>query len=145
MSPNQGLKALLEGSNRNSDYETVSKFDNLIVESSGSTRRVQRAQEHRNPTSLRTLEPKLEEIKGEIEDRSCPPCSSSTTAGVPSDHRLKALQFAGPPPKGPTARRSAQGPTFCLRPDVLPKALRPTQGSTPYSRPDALLKARHSV
>ncbi|KAL0921784.1 hypothetical protein M5K25_008893 [Dendrobium thyrsiflorum] len=39
MSPNQGLKALLEGSNRNSDYQTVSKFDNLIVESSGSTRR----------------------------------------------------------------------------------------------------------
>ncbi|KAL0928251.1 hypothetical protein M5K25_000124 [Dendrobium thyrsiflorum] len=52
MSPNQGLKALLEGSNRNSDYQTVSNLDNLIVESSGSTRRVQRAQEHKNLTSL---------------------------------------------------------------------------------------------
>ncbi|KAL0924382.1 hypothetical protein M5K25_005204 [Dendrobium thyrsiflorum] len=121
MSPNQGLRALLEGSNRNSDYQTVSKFDNLIMESSDSTRRVQRAQEHRNPTSLshkivhqtihdqwiqyrpsvpnhsifpriygpchsrktinrapfhfekgRSPEPELEEIKGEIEDRSCP-------------------------------------------------------------------------
>ncbi|KAL0914564.1 hypothetical protein M5K25_014923 [Dendrobium thyrsiflorum] len=120
MSPNQGLKALLEGSNRNSDYQTVSKFDNLIVESSGSTRRIQRAQERRNPTFLsqkivhRTIhdqgiqyrpfvhnhspfpriygpchsrksinrasfllqkgprEPELEEIKGEIEDRSFP-------------------------------------------------------------------------
>ncbi|KAL0909087.1 hypothetical protein M5K25_023614 [Dendrobium thyrsiflorum] len=52
MSPDQGVKALLEGSNHNSDYQTVSKFDNLIVESSGSTRRIQRAQERRNPTSL---------------------------------------------------------------------------------------------
>ncbi|KAL0907111.1 hypothetical protein M5K25_025654 [Dendrobium thyrsiflorum] len=30
MSPDQGLEALLEGSNHNSDYQTVSKFDNLI-------------------------------------------------------------------------------------------------------------------
>ncbi|KAL0927153.1 hypothetical protein M5K25_001313 [Dendrobium thyrsiflorum] len=52
MSPDQGLKALLEGSNRNSDYQTVSKFGNLVVESSGSTRRIQRAQERRNPISL---------------------------------------------------------------------------------------------
>ncbi|KAL0909725.1 hypothetical protein M5K25_020618 [Dendrobium thyrsiflorum] len=53
MSPDQGLEALLEGSNHNSDYQTVSKFYDLIVESSGSTRQIQRAQEHRNPTSLR--------------------------------------------------------------------------------------------
>ncbi|KAL0924133.1 hypothetical protein M5K25_004940 [Dendrobium thyrsiflorum] len=159
MSPNQGLKALLEGSNRNSDYQTVSKFDNLIVESSGSTRRVQRAQEHRNPTSLsqkivhQTIhdqgiqyrpsipnhslfpriygpchskksinrapsllekepgEPEPKEIKGEIEDRSCPlapprppPELRRTTAIRPytsPDHHLKALHSAGPPPEGP--------------------------------------------
>ncbi|KAL0918029.1 hypothetical protein M5K25_013150 [Dendrobium thyrsiflorum] len=52
MSPNQGPKALLEGSNNNSDYQTVSKLDKLIVQSSGSMRRIQRAQERRIPTSL---------------------------------------------------------------------------------------------
>ncbi|KAL0905404.1 hypothetical protein M5K25_023823 [Dendrobium thyrsiflorum] len=53
MSPDQGPEALLEGSKRDSDYQTVSKLDKLIVEeSSGSTRRIQRAQEHRIPTSL---------------------------------------------------------------------------------------------
>ncbi|KAL0925919.1 hypothetical protein M5K25_004295 [Dendrobium thyrsiflorum] len=164
MSPDQGLEALLEGSNRNSGYQTVSKFDIHIVESSGSTRRVQRAQEHRNPTSLsqkivhrtirdqgvqywpsvhnypllpriynpchsrksinrapfllqrRTPEPELEEIKGEIEDRSYPlapprppPELRRTTTRrsyTPPDHRLKALLSAGPPPEGPTLRRT---------------------------------------
>ncbi|KAL0928344.1 hypothetical protein M5K25_000220 [Dendrobium thyrsiflorum] len=52
MSPDQGPEALFEGSKRNSGYQTVSKFDNLIVESSGSTRRIQRAQDRENPTSL---------------------------------------------------------------------------------------------
>ncbi|KAL0926148.1 hypothetical protein M5K25_004542 [Dendrobium thyrsiflorum] len=52
MSPNQGPKALLEVSNHDLDYQTISKVDKLIVESSGSTRRIQRAQEHRIPTSL---------------------------------------------------------------------------------------------
>ncbi|KAL0904593.1 hypothetical protein M5K25_026721 [Dendrobium thyrsiflorum] len=46
MSPNQGPEALLEGSNHNLSYQTVSKCDVLIVESSGSTRRIQRAQDH---------------------------------------------------------------------------------------------------
>ncbi|KAL0905638.1 hypothetical protein M5K25_024073 [Dendrobium thyrsiflorum] len=52
MSPDQGSEALLEGSSHNSDYQTISKLDDLIVESSGSTRRIQRAQEHRIPASL---------------------------------------------------------------------------------------------
>ncbi|KAL0928370.1 hypothetical protein M5K25_000246 [Dendrobium thyrsiflorum] len=45
MSPNQGPEALLEGSNHNLSYQTVCKWDVLIVESSGSTRRIQRAQD----------------------------------------------------------------------------------------------------
>ncbi|KAL0927690.1 hypothetical protein M5K25_001889 [Dendrobium thyrsiflorum] len=52
MSPNRGPEALLEVSNHDLDYQTISKLDKLIVESSGSTRRIQRAQEHRIPTSL---------------------------------------------------------------------------------------------
>ncbi|KAL0926425.1 hypothetical protein M5K25_002658 [Dendrobium thyrsiflorum] len=52
MSPNQGPEALLEVSNHDLDYQTISKLDKLIVESSGSTRRIQRAQESRIPTSL---------------------------------------------------------------------------------------------
>ncbi|KAL0909507.1 hypothetical protein M5K25_020381 [Dendrobium thyrsiflorum] len=150
MSPNQGLKALLEGSNRNSDYQTVSKFDNLIVESSGSTRRVQRAQERRNTTSLsqkivhRTVydqgiqyRPSSQSLKR--------PRERSKTALAPLlllDHRRST---AGPPPKGPTARRPAQGLTFYLRLDVLLKAGLAAQGQTSCSRPDALLKARRSA
>ncbi|KAL0912849.1 hypothetical protein M5K25_016261 [Dendrobium thyrsiflorum] len=164
MCTDQGLEALLKGSNRNSDYQTVSKCDNLIVESSGSTRRVQRAQDRKNPTSLsqeivhRTVhdqgiqyrpsvhnhslfpriyspchsrktinrapfhlekgsgEPEPKEIKGEIEDRSCPlapprplPELRRTTAIRPytsPDHHLKALHFAGPPLEGPTLHRT---------------------------------------
>ncbi|KAL0917286.1 hypothetical protein M5K25_012337 [Dendrobium thyrsiflorum] len=52
MGPNQGPKVLLEGSNHNLDSQMISKLDKLIVESSGSTRRIQRAQEHRILTSL---------------------------------------------------------------------------------------------
>ncbi|KAL0924926.1 hypothetical protein M5K25_005787 [Dendrobium thyrsiflorum] len=52
MSPDQGSEALFRGSKRNSGYQTVSKFYNLIVESSGSTRRIQRAQDRKNPTSV---------------------------------------------------------------------------------------------
>ncbi|KAL0922102.1 hypothetical protein M5K25_006064 [Dendrobium thyrsiflorum] len=198
MSPDQGPEALFEGSKRNSGYQTVSKFYNFIVESSGSTRRIQRAQDRENPTSLsqeivhrtvydqrvqyrpsvhnypllpriynpchsrktinrapfhlekRTLEQKLEEIKGEIEDRSCPlapprpppdhrlkvlhsaepppegPTLRRTTSQrpyTPPDHHLKALLSAGPPPEVPTFRRTTtQGQTICLRLDVLPKA-----------------------
>ncbi|KAL0917692.1 hypothetical protein M5K25_012772 [Dendrobium thyrsiflorum] len=153
MSPNQGLKALLEGSNRNLDYQTVSKFDNLIVKSSGSTRRVQRAQEHRNTTSLsqkivhqtihdqgiqyrpsvpnHSLFPRIygpchsiKSInrapflleKGPESQSSKRPRERSKTALAPlllldhrrssPNHRLKALQFAKPPPEGPTVRRT---------------------------------------
>ncbi|KAL0913989.1 hypothetical protein M5K25_017484 [Dendrobium thyrsiflorum] len=131
MSPDEGSEALLEDSNHNSDYQTISKLDNLIVELSGSTRRIQRAQEHRILTSLsqkiihRTVHdqgiqhrpsirttphlppiykschsrksinrapfllekgPKLEGIKKGSET-AFGPCSSSTTAGVLSNHR----------------------------------------------------------
>ncbi|PKU73368.1 hypothetical protein MA16_Dca026387 [Dendrobium catenatum] len=53
MGPNNGSKVLLEGSNRNLSYQTDSDFDELILESKGSMRRIQRAQDHRIPTSLR--------------------------------------------------------------------------------------------
>ncbi|KAL0905380.1 hypothetical protein M5K25_023795 [Dendrobium thyrsiflorum] len=52
MSPNQGPEALLEGSNHNLDYQTVSKLDKLIFESSGSTRQIQQTQEHIILTTL---------------------------------------------------------------------------------------------
>ncbi|KAL0916099.1 hypothetical protein M5K25_013581 [Dendrobium thyrsiflorum] len=166
MSPDQGPEALLDGSNHNSDYQTVSKFDNLIIESSVSTRRIQRAQEHRNPTFLSqkivhrtihdqwiqyqpTLDPKLQEIKREIEDRSCP------LAPPRPPPELRRTTSAGPLPEEPTlhsrpdvlpkAQRSAQSQTFCSRPDVLLKARRSAQGQTLYSRPDILLKARRSA
>ncbi|KAL0905337.1 hypothetical protein M5K25_023749 [Dendrobium thyrsiflorum] len=154
--PNQGLKALLEGSNRNLDYQTVSKFDNLIVESSDSTRRVQRAQERRNPTSLSQKIVHRTVYDQGIHYRPSSPISSSkgtqsqslkrsrersktalaplllldhrrSSAEPPPDHRLKALHSAGPPPKGPTALQSA-GP--------------PTEGPTLHSRTDILPKAR---
>ncbi|KAL0909375.1 hypothetical protein M5K25_020237 [Dendrobium thyrsiflorum] len=83
------------------------------------------------------------------------------SAGPPPNHHLKALHSAGPQPKalrsaqGQTscsrpdlllkARHPAQGLTCCLRPDVPPKALRSAQGPTFYLRPYALLKARRST
>ncbi|KAL0916703.1 hypothetical protein M5K25_014232 [Dendrobium thyrsiflorum] len=111
MSPDQGPEALFEGSKRNSGYQTVSKFYNLIVESSDSTRRIQRAQDRENPTSLsqeivhRTVydqrDPRLKESK-ETQDRSC----TLAPPRPPPDHRSKALHFAGPPLEGPTLRRT---------------------------------------
>ncbi|KAL0905624.1 hypothetical protein M5K25_024059 [Dendrobium thyrsiflorum] len=143
MSPDQGLEALLEGSNHNSDYQTVSKFDNLIFESSGSTRRVQRAQERRNPTSLsqkivhRTVYDQGIQYRPSVQNHSLfpriyGPCHSrksinrapfllqrgpesqslkrsrerSKTVLAPLlllDHRWSS---AGPPPEGPTVRRT---------------------------------------
>ncbi|KAL0907253.1 hypothetical protein M5K25_025811 [Dendrobium thyrsiflorum] len=143
MSPDQGSKALLEGSNHNSDYQTISKLDNLIVESSGSTRRTQRAQEHKILTSLsqkiiHRTDPSLKESR-ERSETALAPCSSSTTAGVlpnhrrtttrrpdvlpdhhpkarrSADHHPKARRSAGPPPEGPTFCRTTD-----RRPDVLP-------------------------
>ncbi|KAL0918333.1 hypothetical protein M5K25_010337 [Dendrobium thyrsiflorum] len=40
MSPDQGPEALSEGSNHNSDYQTIPKLDNLIVKSSGLMREI---------------------------------------------------------------------------------------------------------
>ncbi|KAL0915266.1 hypothetical protein M5K25_015669 [Dendrobium thyrsiflorum] len=45
-------EAHLEGSNHNLDYQTVSNYDVLIVKSSGSTRRIQRAQDRQNLISI---------------------------------------------------------------------------------------------
>ncbi|KAL0904936.1 hypothetical protein M5K25_027100 [Dendrobium thyrsiflorum] len=53
MGPNQRLEALLEGSNNNLDYQMVYKRVMLIIESSGSTRRIQRAQDCQILISLR--------------------------------------------------------------------------------------------
>ncbi|KAL0909058.1 hypothetical protein M5K25_023580 [Dendrobium thyrsiflorum] len=110
MSPNQGPEALLGVSNHNLDCQTVSKLDKLIIESSGSTRQIQRAQERRIPTSLsqeiiyRTdhdqgdqyrpaliLLEKGPKARGEEEKkrrREEGGDSSSTAAGVPTDRHL---------------------------------------------------------
>ncbi|KAL0920520.1 hypothetical protein M5K25_009660 [Dendrobium thyrsiflorum] len=132
MSPDQGSEALLEGSNHNSDYQTISKLDDLIVESSGSTRQLQRAQEHRIPTSLSQKKPHFS-LKNdprtslkESRERSKtalaplllldhrrssaepPPdhhLKAIRSAEPPPDHHLKALRFAGPSPEGPTFHR----------------------------------------
>ncbi|KAL0917046.1 hypothetical protein M5K25_012086 [Dendrobium thyrsiflorum] len=143
MSPDQGLEALLEGSNRNSDYQTVSKFDNLIVESSGSTRRVQRAQERKNPTSLsqkivhQTVYDQGIQYRPSVHNHSLfpriySPCHSRKSINRARFHLEKGTQsqslkrrrersktalaplllldhcrnFAGPPPEGPTLRRT---------------------------------------
>ncbi|KAL0927456.1 hypothetical protein M5K25_001626 [Dendrobium thyrsiflorum] len=95
MSPNQGPEALLEGSNHNLSYQT----DVLIVESSGSTRRIQRAQDRqilislRHPNVHRTSphfskkgDPRQEEKKKKRrEEGKEGRDSSSTTAGFSSD------------------------------------------------------------
>ncbi|KAL0928044.1 hypothetical protein M5K25_002279 [Dendrobium thyrsiflorum] len=163
MSPNKGPEALLEGSNHDLDYQTVSKLDKIIVESSGSTRRIQRAKEHRIPTSLSQKIIHRTVYDQRIQHRP----SIRTTPHLPliykPCHSRKSINRAPPPPEGPTscrtiawrpdvppdhhlkARRSAQGPTLCPRPDVLSKARRPAQGPTLCSRPDALLKARRSA
>ncbi|KAL0917027.1 hypothetical protein M5K25_012067 [Dendrobium thyrsiflorum] len=86
MNPNQGPEALLEGSNHNLDCQTAFKLDKLIVESSGSTRRIQRAQEHRIPTSLRTLSKKQEARREE---------EKGGRKKLLLDHRRSS---AGPPP-----------------------------------------------
>ncbi|KAL0912831.1 hypothetical protein M5K25_016240 [Dendrobium thyrsiflorum] len=89
MSPNKGPEALLVGSNHNLSYQTVSKWDVLIVESSGSTRRIQRAQEKKKK--------RREEGK---EGRN----SSSTTAGFSSDAGILS-EFQITPEFCPTSKR----------------------------------------
>ncbi|KAL0911342.1 hypothetical protein M5K25_019476 [Dendrobium thyrsiflorum] len=53
-----------------------------------------------------TLDPKLEGIKREIEDPLLLLDHRQSYAEPPPDHHLKALHSAGPPPKGPTLRRT---------------------------------------
>ncbi|KAL0909264.1 hypothetical protein M5K25_020113 [Dendrobium thyrsiflorum] len=94
MSPNQGPKALLEVSNHDLDYQTISKVDKLIVESSCSTRRIQRAQEHRIPTSLKPSfslkrDPREEEKKRRREEEK-----EGGKKKLLLDHRRSS---AGPP------------------------------------------------
>ncbi|KAL0913084.1 hypothetical protein M5K25_016516, partial [Dendrobium thyrsiflorum] len=105
MSPYQGPEALLEVRKSSIKPSTIKGFNiesiqnhsffPLIYSPCHSRKSINRA-----PFLLQkgTLEPELEEIKGEIEDCSCP----LAPPRPPPDHRLKALQFAGPPPKGPT-------------------------------------------
>ncbi|KAL0923738.1 hypothetical protein M5K25_007808 [Dendrobium thyrsiflorum] len=145
---------------------------------SANLHRIERLDET-NLTSPRTQksdiskspEPELEEIKGEIEDRSCPlapprppPDHRSKAlhfAGPPPDHQPKALHSAGPPAEGPTLRRTTagppaegptlrrttagpppEGPTLRSRPEVQPKALHPAQGPKFSLRPYSPFKAR---
>ncbi|KAL0917106.1 hypothetical protein M5K25_012153 [Dendrobium thyrsiflorum] len=175
MSPNQGLKALLEGSNHNSDYQTVSKCDNLIVESSGSTRRVQRAQERRNPTSLsqeivhRTVHDQGIQYRPSVPNHSLfpriyGPCHSRKTINRAPFHLEKG-------PGEPSLKRSRERSKTALAPLLLldhrrnfagppskgPTALHsagpPPKGLTvrrtttrrPYTPPDHRLKALQSA
>ncbi|KAL0913882.1 hypothetical protein M5K25_017374 [Dendrobium thyrsiflorum] len=155
MSPDQGSEALFEGSKRNSGYQTVSKFYNLIVESSGSTRRIQRAQDRKNPTSVgqeivhrtihdqgvqyRPSDPRLKESK-ETQDRSC----TLAPPRPPPDHRSKALHFVGPPAEGPTLGRTTAGPPAegpilsrtTAGPPVEGPTLCRTTSRRPYTSPD---------
>ncbi|KAL0909603.1 hypothetical protein M5K25_020487 [Dendrobium thyrsiflorum] len=127
MGPNQRPKSRLEGSNHNLDYQTIPERDMLIFKSSGSTRRIQQAQDHQIPIS-------------------------STTTGFPHSHRLTSYLTTT---QGQTlcsrldillrARRSAQGQTLCSRPDIMLRARRSAQGQTLCSRSDILLKARRSA
>ncbi|KAL0908180.1 hypothetical protein M5K25_022657 [Dendrobium thyrsiflorum] len=147
MSPDQAPEALTEGSKRNSGYQTVSKFYNLIVESSGSTRRIQRAQDRENPTSVgqdiihrtihdqgvqyRPSDPRLKESK-ETQDRSC----TLAPPRPPPDHQQKALHFAGPPPDHQPKALYSAGPP----PDHQQKALH-FAGPPPDHQPKALYSA----
>ncbi|KAL0917155.1 hypothetical protein M5K25_012202 [Dendrobium thyrsiflorum] len=102
MGPNQGPEALLEGSKRNSDYQTVSKLDKLIVESSGSTRRIQRAQERRNPTSLsqkivyRTVHDQGIQYRPSVHNLSLLPRIYSPCHSIKSINRAPFLLQKGP-------------------------------------------------
>ncbi|KAL0926380.1 hypothetical protein M5K25_002604 [Dendrobium thyrsiflorum] len=160
MSPDQGPEALLEGSNHHSDYQTVSKFDNLIVESSGSTRRVQRAQERRNPTSLtqkivrRTVYDQGIQYRPSVHNHSLfsriyGPCHSRKIINRTQSQSLKRSKERSKTALAPLLlldhRRSSAEPP----PDHHLKALQSTgpppkgpTGPTPHSRTDVLLKAR---
>ncbi|KAL0909216.1 hypothetical protein M5K25_020063 [Dendrobium thyrsiflorum] len=113
MSPNQGPEALLEVSNHDLDYQTIFKVDKLIVESSGSTRRIQRAQEHRIPTSLsqkiihRTVHDQGNRYRPDLkqEERK----RRGGRKKLLLDHRRS---FAGPPPDAGVLPDSHLTPEF---------------------------------
>ncbi|KAL0910448.1 hypothetical protein M5K25_021434 [Dendrobium thyrsiflorum] len=166
MSPDQGLEALLEGSNHNSDYQTVSKFDNLISPISSSkgarSQSLKRSRE-RSKTALAPLL-LLDHRRTTARRPYISPDHRRTTSRrpyTPPDHQPKALHFAGPPAEGPTLRRTTagppaegptlrrttagpppEGPTLRSRPEVQPKALHPAQGPKFSLRPYSPFKAR---
>ncbi|PKU71670.1 hypothetical protein MA16_Dca004512 [Dendrobium catenatum] len=94
MSLNQGFKAPLEGSNRNLSYQTVSDFNELILESKGSTRRIQRAQDHQIPTSLRpsnvqrTVHDQRIRYRPSIQTTPCLPLISRLFTGYATPEKL---------------------------------------------------------
>ncbi|KAL0911348.1 hypothetical protein M5K25_019482 [Dendrobium thyrsiflorum] len=140
MSLDQAPEALSEGSKRNLGYQTVSKFYNLIVESSGSTRRIQRAQDRENPTSVgqdivhRTIHDQGVQYRPSVHNypllpRIYNPCHSRKTInrapfhlekgpkaqGIKGDsrsllHPCSSSTTAGPPLEGPSLRRTTAGP-----------------------------------
>ncbi|KAL0924613.1 hypothetical protein M5K25_005457 [Dendrobium thyrsiflorum] len=94
-------------------------------------------------------DPRLKESK-ETQDRSC----TLAPPRPPPDHQSKALHFAGPPPEGPSLRRTTSRRPY-TSPDHHLKALHfagpPSEGSSlrrttsrrPYTSPDHHLKALH--
>ncbi|KAL0916064.1 hypothetical protein M5K25_013547 [Dendrobium thyrsiflorum] len=144
-------EALDEGSNHNLDYQMISKHNKLKVESSGSTRRIQRTQEHRILTSL------TQGTKREIGDRSSllapprpPPEFYRTTVGPPPDtevlpdHHLRHVVLLDhhirPDVLLDHHLRPDILPDHHLRPDILPDChLRPDILPDHHLRPDVLL------
>ncbi|KAL0904850.1 hypothetical protein M5K25_027007 [Dendrobium thyrsiflorum] len=158
MSPDQGLEALLEGSKRNSDYQMVSKLDKLIVESSGSLRRIQRAQERRNPTSLsqkivhRTIHDQGIQYRPSVHNHSLFPRIYGPCHSRKSINRAPILLEKGP--QSQSLKRSRERSKTALAPLLLLDHRRssagpPPEGSTvrrtttgrPYISPDHRLKA----
>ncbi|KAL0926725.1 hypothetical protein M5K25_002970 [Dendrobium thyrsiflorum] len=142
MSPNQGPEALDERSNHNSDYQTVSKLENLIIESSDPTRRIQRAQEHKIPTPLsqkiihRTVHMQGIQHRPSIQITLKSPLifllftESSKISRAPTPPPANCRTTAGPPPGGPTPPpgcRTFTWPTTTVLPTSVTKSwsLRP--------------------
>ncbi|KAL0913607.1 hypothetical protein M5K25_017080 [Dendrobium thyrsiflorum] len=155
MSPDQGSEALFKCSKRNSGYQTVSKFYNLIVESSGSTRRIQRAQDRENPTSVgqeivhRTIHDQGVQYRPSVHNypllpRIYNPCHSRKTINrapfQKGDPRLKESKETQDrsctlaPPRPPPVHRSKT--LHFAGPPVECPILRRTTSRRPYTSPD---------
>ncbi|KAL0920302.1 hypothetical protein M5K25_009427 [Dendrobium thyrsiflorum] len=164
MSLDQGPEVLLEGSKRDSDYQTVSKLDKLVVESSGSTRRIQRAQEHQIPTFLsqkiirRTFHDQGVQYRSSVHNHSLfpriyRPCHSRKTINRAPFHLEKRPKLEGikretedrsclfAPPRPPPDHR-LKALSF-VGPPVEGPTLRRTTSRRPYTSPDHQLKALH--